>query len=56
MFRLISKNFVAEHKIFIYKNSYDGPFNFMALKEYYKGVSANAKSTLTTERDLQDLY
>ena len=56
IFRLISKNFVSEHKIFIYKDSYYSHFNFMALKEYYKCVSANAKSTLKTERDLQDLY
>ena len=33
-----------------------GRVNFISLKEYYKGVGANAKSILTSERDLQYIY
>ena len=40
----------------MYKESSGGRVDFMALKEYYKGVRDNAKSILTAERDVQDLF
>ena len=54
--QLISENSVSEKKIFPYKDSSDIRVNFMALKEYYEGVGANAKSIPTAERNLQDLF
>ena len=53
---LISENSAAEQKIIPNKSRSDGRVNFMALKEYYEGVGANEKSTLTDERDIQDLF
>ena len=45
--RLISEKSVAEQNILPYKDSSDGRLYFMTLKEYYKGVGDNVKSTLT---------
>ena len=54
--RLISEKYVAEQKILPYKESSDGHIDFMALKKYDKGVGANSKSILTSERNLQDIF
>ena len=40
----------------MYKDSSGVRVDFMALKEYYKVVRDNAKSILTSERDVQDLF
>ena len=53
---MIPKNSVEKQKILTYKDSSDRRVDFMALQEYYKGVGANYKSILTSERDLQDLF
>ena len=53
---MIPKNSVEKQKILTYKDSSDIRVNFMALKEYYEDVGANAKSIPTSERDLQDLF
>ena len=54
--RLLSENSSAEQKIFPYKDSSDVHINFMAIKECYEGVDYNAKSILTAERNLQDIF
>ena len=53
---LIYEKSATEQKIIPYKSRYGGRVNFIALKEYYEGVGANDKSTLTDERDIQDLF
>ena len=54
--RLISDNPVAEQKILPHKDLNNGRVDYMALKEFYEGVGANAKATLKAETDLQDLF
>jgi hypothetical protein len=45
--RFISENNVAEQKILPYKDENNGRTDFIALKEFYEGVGANAKATLS---------
>ena len=53
--RLISENAVAEQKILPFKDFNDSRRDFIALKEFYEDLGANAKATLKAENDLQDL-
>ena len=54
--RLILDNPVAEQKILPHKDRNNGRVDYMALKEFYEGVGANAKATLKAENDLQDFF
>ena len=54
--RFISEHTVAEQKILPFKDQADGRVDFMALKDYYEGVSANSRLLQTAEKDIQELF
>ena len=52
----ISENNVAEQKVLPYKDENNGRLDFIALRDFYEGVGANARSTLSAEADLQEMF
>ena len=52
----ISENNVAEQKVLPFKDDNNGRLDFIALRDFYEGVGANARATLSAEADLQDMF
>ena len=52
----ISENNVAEQKVLPFKDDNNGRLDFIALRDFYEGVGANARATLSAESDLQDMF
>ena len=53
---LISENTVDEQKIFPYNDNVNVQEEFLALKDFYKGVGTNSKATISADNDIQELF
>ena len=54
--RFISEKNFAEQKVLPFKDDNNGRMDFIALRDFYEGVGVNARATLSTEADLQDMF
>ena len=52
----ISENNVAEQKVLPYKEENNGRLDFVALRDFYEGVGATTRATLSAEADLQEMF
>ena len=54
--RLISENNVAEQNILPHQDNTNVGEDFLALKYFYEGIGANAKTVLAAKNNIQELY